>query len=448
MSEGATARDPAYAATAVFACTKIQPPRPRGDLLARTALEASLGAALASRRLTLLLAPAGWGKTTALARQLAQLPPGTAMAWVTADADDDVTRFLAALTAALAPMALPWRVSPAALGSLSEGARGLRRVADELVNALEEAEAPRGLIAIDEAHRVADPRLFELLAALVERLPQRWGLVLATRSEPPLPLSRWRVRGDLAEFGQGALRFDAEDVRMLLRAQGASAARADELLRRTEGWAAGLRLMLSADSASATVPSRQHVFDFLADEVLAGIAPCLRRFLLRCAVLPELTPARCAQVSAMPETPALFDQLQREGLFVTPLDDSGGTLRLHGLFRDFLEDRLRRDHADELPQLLQRAADGEADLSRTTPWVPRLAPAAPDADLPARRPAGLTKREAEVLALVATGQSNKQIARSLELSPYTVKRHVANFLNKTATASRTEVAAWWVAQRA
>jgi LuxR family maltose regulon positive regulatory protein len=359
------------AAPLAFARTKIQPPRPRADLIARDALEAALGAALATQRLTLLLAPAGWGKTSALARQLARLPAGTALAWVSADEDDDVPRFLAALTAALEPLELPWRVSPAALGTLSEGARGLRLVADEIVNALAEAEAPRGLIAIDDVHRFADPRLFEFFAALVERLPERWGLALGSRTEPPLPLARWRARGELAEFRQAALRFEAAEVQALLRQQGASDAGADELLRRTEGWAAGLRLLLSVGANHTLAPSRLHVFDFLADEVLAGMAEPLRRFLLRCAVLPELTPARCAHVSAMAEAPALFEQVEREGLFVTPLDAGGRTLRLHDLFRDFLEDRLQRDHAGELPALLQRAADGEPDLARAVGWLAR-----------------------------------------------------------------------------
>jgi LuxR family maltose regulon positive regulatory protein len=187
---------------ATFARTKIQLPRPRADLIARDALEAALGAALAQARLTLLLAPAGWGKTSALARQIARLPAGSALAWVAADEDDDVPRFLAALGAALEPLELPWRVAPSALGTLSETERGLRMVADELVNALAEAEVARGLIALDDVHRLTDPRLFELLAALLERLPPRWGLVLASRTEPPLPIARWRARGELAEFRQ------------------------------------------------------------------------------------------------------------------------------------------------------------------------------------------------------------------------------------------------------
>ena len=360
-------------APASFARTKIQAPRPRAELIERQALEATLGAALAEQRLTLLLAPAGWGKTSALARQLARLPAGTAVAWISADEDDDVPRFLAGLAAALEPLDLPWHVAPAALGTLSQAERGLRLVADELVNALAEAEAARGLIVVDDLHRVADPRLFELLALVLERLPASWGLVLASRSEPPLPLPRLRARGELSEIRQGDLRFDAAEVAALLSRHGVDGTRADEWLRRTEGWAAGLRLMLSvgARGAGTAAPQPRHVFDYLAEEVLAGMSPSLRQFLLRCALLPELTPARCAHVSALPNAMALFEQVEREGLFVTPLDGAGRTLRLHDLFRDFLEDRLQRDHADELPELLRRTADDEPDLARAVGWLVR-----------------------------------------------------------------------------
>jgi LuxR family maltose regulon positive regulatory protein len=147
-----------------FALAKIQPPRPRAGLVERPALERSLGAALQRYRLTLLLAPAGYGKTAALTRQIRQLPAGCALAWVSADEDDQLQRFLACLTTALEPHDLPWRVAPEALATLALAERGLRDVAGELVKALAAAELQRGLIVIDDAHRITDPQVFELLA--------------------------------------------------------------------------------------------------------------------------------------------------------------------------------------------------------------------------------------------------------------------------------------------
>lgn len=375
-------------AVAAFARTKIQPPRRRADLIDRPALRLPLADALQQQRLTLLMAPAGWGKTSALAGQLSALPEGTALAWLSADEDDDVPRLLAALTAALSPQDLPWRVSPSALGALALGPRGPSQAAQEVVNALAEAECSRGLVVIDDLHRLTDPAVFDFLAALAAWLPERWGLVLSSRTEPPLPLARWRARGELAEFRQSELRFAPEEVAAMLRVHGVGVERAAELHRSTEGWAAGLRLMLSAGANAASVAGRKHVFAFLADEVLAGMDETLRLFLLRCSVLPELTPARCAHVSAMPEALSCFEQVEREGLFVTALDDSTHALRLHDLFRDFLEDRLQRDHAAELPALLQRAAEHEDDLVRAVQWLARAgAWSAAAAALAARGPA-------------------------------------------------------------
>ena len=353
-----------------FALAKIQPPRPRAGLVERPALERSLGAALQRYRLTLLLAPAGYGKTAALTRQIRQLPAGCALAWVSADEDDHLQRFLACLTTALEPHDLPWRVAPEALATLALAERGLRDVAGELVNALAAAELERGLIVIDDAHRITDPHVFELLALMLERLPEPWALAIASRVEPALPLARWRASGELAEFRQYDLRFNEAEVGALLADSDAAGAApsARELLKRTDGWAAGLRLSLSVrtDGAprGAGALTQRHLFDYLAAEVLDQMPAELREFLLRCAVLSELTAARCAHVSEMPHAARLLDEVERRGLFVTVLEADELTLRLHDLFRDFLEDRLQRDHPHEVPRLLRRAAENEPDLAR------------------------------------------------------------------------------------
>jgi LuxR family transcriptional regulator, maltose regulon positive regulatory protein len=354
-----------------FAKTKIQPPRLRSDLITRPALDSALAKALADRRLTLILAPAGWGKTSALARQLQRLPVDTALAWVSADADDDVPRFVAGLTAALEPLDLPWRVAPAALATLLQGERGVRALADEIVNALAECEAPRALLAIDDLHRWTDSRLTELLASVIEQLPSRWGIVLSSRSEPLLPLARWRASGEVTEFRQAELRFGTQEIKTLLLARGLSSQAAEELHKRTEGWAVGLRLLLEVGAGfdQGRAQSQRHIFDFLADEVFIKMPADMQLFLLRCSILPELSAPRCAHVSGMDNAPVLFERVQREGLFVTPLDDRADLLRLHDLFRDFLEQRLRRERASELPSLWQRAADHEPDLSRAVQWL-------------------------------------------------------------------------------
>ncbi|MCP5472382.1 MAG: AAA family ATPase [Sinobacteraceae bacterium] len=398
-----------------FAHTKIQPPRLQSGLIARAALEGRLHAAMAVRRLTLLQVPAGWGKTSLLTRVLSQLPAGRGAAWIAADEDDDLQRFLACLSSALEPMDLAWRVSPRSLPTLALGERGLRQVADEITNALASYEIARGVIVIDDAHRIRDPRVFELLRLLLESMPvPHWGLVIATRTTPDLPLARWRARDEVAELRLDDLRFDTQEVADLLAASGAAPQAASELAQRTGGWAAGLRLLMSVGGGStrAVLFRERHVFEYLADEVLSALDPQVREFLLRCSVLPELTPRRCAHVAQQPRAAVLLERLEADGLFLSALEAEEPTLRLHDLFRDFLEDRLQRDHPDEIPGLLQRAADHEPDLSRAIGWLAR---------------AGAWERAAHELAarapaLVSLG-GGPTIERLLKLFPEKEQQH-------------------------
>jgi LuxR family maltose regulon positive regulatory protein len=360
-----------------FALAKIQPPRLRVGLIERPRLERELGRALLDHRLVLLVAPAGYGKTAALTRQIRQLPEGTALAWVCADEDDHLPRFLACLCAALEPYDLPWRMAPDALPTLALGERGLRDVAVELVNALAASELPRGLIVLDDLHRIGDPRIFELLQWLIERLPEHWAVVIGSRTEPPLSLARLRVAGELAEFRQDVLCFGADEVAALRATMPSELPLPDvqELLQRTAGWPVGLRLSLTVPAGvhprRLAGVTQRHLFDYLAAEVLDEMPAELQQFLLRCSVLPEMTAARCAHVSGMPQAARLLDELERRSLFVSVLQAEELTLRMHDLVRDFLQDRLQRDHAAELPALLSRAAAHEPDLQRAVSWLAR-----------------------------------------------------------------------------
>jgi len=182
-----------------FARTKIKPPRTRAAQLARECLAGPLAADLAGMPVTPLCAPAGFGKSVLLTHQWARLPAGTALAWIAADADDDLPRFAACLVAALDPHDLPWRVSPEALvAELGSRPGAERNFVAELPNALAGTPVQRGLIAI------GDTRVFSVIESLVERLPPAWGLVLLARQDPPLPLARPRWPGRMAP-GQPAL---------------------------------------------------------------------------------------------------------------------------------------------------------------------------------------------------------------------------------------------------
>ena len=357
-----------------LARAKIQAPRFRRGLIERSELEEQLGNALASRRVVLLVAPAGYGKTAALSRQLQRLPPARAVAWLTADEEDDLERFLSHLIEALEPLDPPWRLAAEALSELVAHGR-LREAASALAGTLEATDTPAGaVIVLDDLHTVADARVFEFLSHLLDGLPHNWTLVIATRLEPPLALGRWRARREVAEFDETTLGFSGKEVEDLWRhATGRDdPEQAARLLDRTQGWAAGLCLSLETSQRSAaTMPkgvwhNRRHLFEYLANEVLEDLPADLQAFLLRCSVLPELTVPGCRHVSGNPRAAELLEDIERRRLFISVLDSEALTLRLHDLFRDFLEEHLRRLHPDEVPALLRRAAQVEEDPVRRT----------------------------------------------------------------------------------
>jgi LuxR family maltose regulon positive regulatory protein len=348
-----------------FARTKIQPPTPRGRVLQpRPRVDGPLRDALATQRLVLVSAPAGYGKSALMARQLQDWPPGVALAWVAADAGDDLPRLLECLVAALEPYDLPWRSAPEALLAGIGDAAGRARFTAELLNALEAADVPHGVIVIDDMHRVADEDVHRFLDAFVDRLGPRWTVAILTRHDPPLALPRWRAAGELTELRHDALRWTRDELAAWLAAVGAAPERLDALLARTEGWAAGVQLALRVERSGASIGTERAFNDFLTTEVIDALDTELRDFLLQVCVLQELTAARAAAVSGRPDAARLLERVEAMGLFITALDASEPTLKLHDLFRAALEQRLKRERPDELPHLLRRAAAGESDPVR------------------------------------------------------------------------------------
>ena len=366
-----------------FARTKIQRPiRRPGGLLDRPTLEQRLGEALLTRRLVLLCAAAGFGKTSALTRQCELLPQGTAVAWISCDTDDAPLQLFECLVAALEPFDPPWRTDPEALmRSAAEAMQPDKRrvVAAEVINALDACDVPHGVIVIDDLHRIEHPAVHAFLGDLLERLSPRWTFAIATRREPPIALARLRVQGDVAEFRLEDLRFEREEARALSIEEGLSAAEADGLFERTQGWPVGLRLALSArrggrgagsgDAGGRTLD--RHVFEFLADEVIDRLAPALRDFLLRTSVLGDLTAARSAALSGDPLAALRLEEVEREGLFVSVLAADEPTWRLHDLFREALETRFARERPDEHEAALLAAAATEREPMRRVGWLMR-----------------------------------------------------------------------------
>jgi LuxR family transcriptional regulator, maltose regulon positive regulatory protein len=366
-----------------FARTKIQRPQRRpGTHIDRPALEQRVGQALLTQRLVLLCAAAGFGKTSVLARQAELLPEGTALAWIACDEGDTPAQLFECLVDALEPFDPPWRTAPGALmraAAEAASAEQRRAVAAEVINALDACEVEHGVIVIDDLHRAEHPAVLAFIDDLLQRFTPRWTLAIATRREPALALARLRAIGELAEFRLDDLRFNAAEAARFMAIAGASGEDPASLHRRTQGWPVGLRLALNARAASqepdGVVPARavidRHVFDFLADEVIDPLEPGLREFLLTTSVLPELSASRCAALSGDPQAGLRLEEIERAGLFATPIAADEPTLRLHDLFREALETRFARERPEQFNQALRRAAATEPDPVRRVSWLQR-----------------------------------------------------------------------------
>ncbi len=365
--------------------TKLYPPRLPEDIISRQRLLTTLYQVTLSHPVTLLSAPAGYGKTTLLAA-LPSLSPDLALTWLSLDHDDnDFNRFLSGCIAALQRLAPACGVitqsllsDPAGLGEAESPADRARRLTGILINEiLAELPAPFVLV-LDDLHILTESLIYLALEYLLEHLPPTMHLVVATRSDPPLALARLKARGQLAEFRLADLRFTNEEAQNFLNDNLNLDLPAAEIIRlqaRTEGWAAGLRL-LGGSLAGLTAPddravfinrlaqTERYLFDFLADEVLRRQEPILQTFLLETAILPELTPTLCRAVTGRQDAVELLEELYRRNLFLITIEDVTGpgdalTYRYHALFAEFLRRKLSRDIPEQVTELHCRAASAE-----------------------------------------------------------------------------------------
>ena len=353
--------------------SKFRVPRLRRSSVARPALLARLEAAVADSLIVAVVAPAGFGKTTLLVQFANAVAEPDRVVWMSLDADDDdPVSFIANLVEAVEPLGLHWRESPRELvANLAAGGRQGRAAVGALVDALDTAEAGRLVLVLDDLHRVSNPEVYALLETLVERAPDGFALVASSRTLPPLPIARWRIGGEAAEFGPADLAFGAADAQALAGlATGDGAAPVGEVIRRTRGWPAGTALMLrnpgsAPDGAASTVTASQRLlYDYLASEVLQGLPAELQSFAMDVSILAELTPSLCAAVTGHPDARAMLRTLYRQDLFVTAVDGTVPVLRMHDLFRDFLQARLEAAAPERLPLLHERAAEAEPSLPR------------------------------------------------------------------------------------
>lgn len=363
--------------TELFPPSKCQMPLAAGTLVERAALVGRLRAGLARARVVTLCAPAGSGKTWSLVQAL-RYPQGEGpqVFWVSLDEGDSLQRVILALLSATEAEDLPWRLSVSALAELAEDAEtGPLRLADATAQAMAAAELSAGVLALDDLHRVRDPAVFRWLDRLIEHLPAQWTLVLSSRLDLPIALPKLRARHELVEFRGADLAFSEAEVEALVALHHAGEthpAAASAIRERTNGWAAGCSLAARAERLRPeTLVTIRSAFEFLSSEVLDELPEGLRLFLLRSAILPELSGPVCAAVTGDPEAEARLAQIEARELFCLSLSGSPRVLRLHDLLRETLLDRLQRERPEEIPGLLRRAAACEENADRRIDYLLR-----------------------------------------------------------------------------
>lgn len=332
--------------------TKLTAPTPPAHLVERRRLDDAIDTAISDPTVRVLLvsAPAGSGKSTLIASRLAS--SDTTWAWLQADeADHDPARFWTHIVAALARH-MP-DIESAAAPAVPTSAVDTRPLVERLVNHLTTSGAPLTLV-IDDYHLTSNPAIDHGLEQLIELAPGSFTLVLCTRVDPPLRLSRLRVRGHLAELRANDLRFVPQEAAGLLQQRDSRPLphHVDALCARTEGWAAGLVLagMSLADSADADAfvaafqGDDRLVADYLTDEFLSGVSPEDRNRLVRTSILDRLAGPLVDAVCDTTDSAAWLRDLAARNQLLISLDRTGTWFRYHHLLGDLL-----RLEADALP---------------------------------------------------------------------------------------------------
>ncbi len=351
--------------------TKLYIPRARPNLVPRPRLIGRLEQGLqAGHRLSLVCAPAGFGKTTLVTEWLsgvrAGLAPAPKVAWLSLDeSDNDPARFLAYLIAAL-------RQIDAGIGETTQvllqspQPSTPEMVLTSLINDVTAVSAPF-ILALDDYQTINTPAIHQQLTFLLEHPPPQMRLVILSREDPPLPIARLRARGQVSEIRQDDLRFTIEETaEFLQRVMGLDLA-SDEIAaleNRTEGWAAGLQLAAlsmrgQADArrfVQAFAGSNRYILDYLFEEVLQRQSGDVQDFLVRTSILDRLSVPLCDAVTGRADSQALLEALEQANLFIVPLDQSRTWYRYHHLFSDLLRHRLHTVQAHAEALLHQRAS--------------------------------------------------------------------------------------------
>ncbi len=342
--------------------TKLALPRPRPSLVPRERLLAWLDEGL-EHKLTLLSAPAGFGKTTLVSEWIAtrsERQGSLPVAWVSLDeGDNDPVRFWRYVITAC--QAFHPAVGESALALLHTSRRlPWESVLTTFINELAQLEH-RGVLVLEDYHVITLPQIHETVTFLLDHLPATLRLVILTRSDPPLSLAHLRAYNDLYELHAADLRFSLEETQAFLRRAlpfPLEASAISRLEARTEGWVAGLRLLALAlqgrqdpqeiERVLATFTgSHRHILEYLVADVLSSQPEPLQEFLLQTSVLIRLTGSLCDTVTGRNDSERILEQLEHANLFLIPLDGAGRWYRYHALFGEAMQHEARHRLGDD-----------------------------------------------------------------------------------------------------
>lgn len=331
--------------------TKVGPP-PVRSVIHRARLYERLDSG-AMHKLTVISAPAGYGKTTLVSSWLSNR--SLDYCWVNLDQlDSSVQRLATYLGVALDRL----EQRDNTLGSNQWGA---------FLNAL--AARPRDtIVVLDDYHLAESAEINDIVMSLLNNLPPAAHLVIITRIDPTLRLAKLRGQAELVEIRESNLAFTLDECKAFLAEASElplTIEQVESLWHTTEGWIAGLQ-MLASSLKDSTDPSsligglgarQRHVREYLVEEVLTRLDPRTLEFLERCSILERLSADLCEAVTGFSDSRDVLSSIDRQNLFVSPLDDEGRWFRLHHLFSEVLLARLQDDHPDELPSLHRKASE-------------------------------------------------------------------------------------------
>jgi len=346
--------------------TKLYFPSPRLNLVPRPRLVERLEKGL-SCPLTLISAPAGYGKTTLMSEWHAGTGSNYPATWFSIDSgDNNQFRFWGYVAAALETLDQGLTGNVASLLQLSQFPP-----AEELITAIVNSVSgfPKNFaLILDDYHTITSPEIHQYLTCLVDHIPPQMHLVLLTRTDPLLPLARLRASGQLIELRADDLRFKNEELTQFFNtAMGLNlnAENISALEQRTEGWIAGLQMaalsMQGKDDVygfiKAFTGNNRYVMDYLAEEVLQQQPEVIRTFLLRTSILERLTGPLCDAVTGQQDGELTLAELERRNLFIVSLDDERRWYRYHHLLADLLLMHLKQARIDSLNELYIQAAN-------------------------------------------------------------------------------------------